>query len=96
MTDQFPTYEQQVEKFHKAFTPEEAAIVRVDEGIMEIRVLFDGYDEQEEQKKFVDPEAGYASENQFEVAYHILMEYWDSLPDEEKESINTRLAAVEV
>ena len=42
----------------------------------------------------VDPESGYKSENQYEVAYKILMEYWDSLPDDEKESINRRLEAV--
>ena len=42
----------------------------------------------------VDPETGYKSENQYEVAYKILMEYWDSLPDDEKESINRRLEAV--
>ena len=46
-------------------------------------------------KAFVsDPETGYKSENKYEVAYHILMEYWDSLPDDEKESINRRLEAV--
>ena len=42
----------------------------------------------------VDPEAGYKSENKYEVAYKILMEYWDVLPEEEKESINKRLNAV--
>ena len=44
----------------------------------------------------VDPETGYKSENQYEVAYQILMEYWDSLPDDHKESINKRLEAIEV
>lgn len=42
----------------------------------------------------VDPESGYKSENKYEVAYKILMEYWDVLPEEEKESINKRLNAV--
>ena len=42
----------------------------------------------------VDPESEYKSENKYEVAYKILMEYWDVLPDEEKESINKRLNAV--
>ena len=42
----------------------------------------------------VDPESGYKSENKNEVAYKILMEYWDVLPEEEKESINQRLNAV--
>jgi hypothetical protein len=27
----------------------------------------------------------------YKEAYNILMEYWDSLPDEEKESIDRRL-----
>ena len=44
----------------------------------------------------VDPETGNKSENQYEVAYQILMEYWDSLPDDHKESINKRLEAVGV
>ncbi len=48
-------------------------------------------------KAFVsDPETGYKSENKYEVAYHILMEYWDSLPDDHKESIHKRLEAIEV
>ena len=44
----------------------------------------------------VDLETGYKSENKHEVAYHILMEYWDSLPDDHKESIHKRLEAVGV
>ena len=44
----------------------------------------------------VDPETGYKSENKHEVAYHILMEYWDSLPDDHKESIHKRLEAIGV
>ena len=48
-------------------------------------------------KAFVsDPETGYKSENKYEVAYQILMEYWDSLPDDHKESIHKRLEAIEV
>ena len=27
----------------------------------------------------------------YKKAYHLLMEYWDSLPDEEKEDINNKL-----
>jgi len=27
----------------------------------------------------------------YKKAYYILMDYWDSLPDEEKEDIDTRL-----
>ena len=44
----------------------------------------------------VDPESGYKSENKFEVAYQILMEYWDSLPDDHKDSIHKRLEAIQV
>ncbi len=44
----------------------------------------------------VDPETGYKSENKYEVAYQILMEYWDSLPDDHKESIHKRLEAIQV
>ena len=44
----------------------------------------------------VDLETGYKSENKHEVAYHILMEYWDSLPDDHKESIHKRLEAIGV
>ena len=42
----------------------------------------------------VDPDAGYKSENEYEVGYNILMEYFDNLPDEDKESIHKRLQAV--
>ena len=44
----------------------------------------------------VDPETGFKSENKYEVAYNILNEYWDVLPDEEKESIHKRLEAIGV
>ena len=48
-------------------------------------------------KAFVsDPETGYKSENKYEVAYHILMEYWDSLPDDEKPKIHERLETIGV
>ena len=42
----------------------------------------------------VDPESGFKSENPYEAAYHIFMEYWDSLPDEEKPKIHKRLEAI--
>ncbi len=42
----------------------------------------------------VDSDAGYKSENQYEVGYNILMEYFDYLPDDDKESIHKRLQAV--
>ena len=44
----------------------------------------------------VDTESGFKSENKYEVAYNILNEYWDVLPDEEKESIHKRLEAIGV
>ena len=47
-------------------------------------------------KWFIDKEEGYKSENKYDVAYSILMEYWDSLPDEEKPKIHARLEAIGV
>ena len=44
----------------------------------------------------VDTESGFKSDNKYEVAYNILNEYWDVLPDEEKESIHKRLEAIGV
>ena len=44
----------------------------------------------------VDPETGFKSENPYEAAYHVFMEYWDSLPDEEKPKIHKRLEALGV
>ena len=49
-----------------------------------------------EKEYVVDPETGFKSENKYEVAYNILNEYWDHLPEEEKESIHQRLEAVGV
>ncbi len=42
----------------------------------------------------VDPQTGYKSENKYEVAYSILMENWEYLPDDAKEDINKRLEAI--
>jgi hypothetical protein len=44
----------------------------------------------------VDPETGFKSENPYEAAYHVFMEYWDSLPDDEKPKIHKRLEAIGV
>ena len=49
-----------------------------------------------EKEYVVDPETGFKSENKYEVAYNILNEYWDHLPEDEKESIHKRLQAIEV
>ena len=42
----------------------------------------------------IDPVSGTKSENKFEVAYSILMEHWEHLPDDAKEDINKRLEAI--
>lgn len=39
----------------------------------------------------VDRKAGVKSTNPYEVAYNILAEYWDHLPEDEKDEINARL-----
>ena len=39
----------------------------------------------------VDPNTGYKSENKYEVAYNILMDYFDHIPEEDKPEINARL-----
>ena len=44
----------------------------------------------------VDDESGFKSDNKYEVAYNILNEYWDHLPEDEKESIHKRLEKVGV
>ena len=43
----------------------------------------------------VDPQSGYKSENKHEVAYQILMDYFDELPEETKVEAHKRLEAVE-
>ena len=43
----------------------------------------------------VDSETGYKSENKFEVAYQILMDYYNDLPEDKREELNKRLEAVE-
>ena len=42
----------------------------------------------------IDPVSGTKSETKFEVAYSILMEHWEHLPDDAKEDINKRLEAI--
>jgi len=44
----------------------------------------------------VDPETGYKSENKHEVAYQILMDYFDELPEETRVEAHKRLEAVEL
>ena len=43
----------------------------------------------------VDPQTGYKSENKHEVAYNILMDYFDELPEETRAEAHKRLEAVE-
>ena len=45
--------------------------------------------------EYVDPGEGYSSENKFEVAYQILMDYFDELPEETRAEAHKRLEAVE-
>jgi hypothetical protein len=42
----------------------------------------------------VDPETGYKSENKHEVAYNILMDYFDELPEDTRAEAHKRLEAV--
>ena len=44
----------------------------------------------------VDPDTGYKSENKHEVAYQILMDYFDELPEETRAEAHKRLEAVEL
>ena len=44
----------------------------------------------------VDPETGYRSENKFEVAYQILMDYFNELPEESRTELDKRLQAIGV
>ena len=44
----------------------------------------------------VDPETGYKSENKFEVAYQILMDYFNELPEESRTELDKRLQAIDV
>ena len=44
----------------------------------------------------VDPDTGYKSENAHEVAYQILMDYFDELPEETRVEAHKRLQAIDV
>ena len=44
----------------------------------------------------VDRKAGVKSTNPYEIAYNVLAEYWEYLPEDEKEEINERLEKVGV
>jgi hypothetical protein len=49
-----------------------------------------------EQKVYVDPEEGYESTNKWEVAYQILMDYFEDLPEETRQEVDERLRAVDL
>jgi hypothetical protein len=49
-----------------------------------------------EQKVYVDPGEGYSSENKWEVAYQILMDYFEDLPEETQQEVDKRLKAVDL
>ena len=50
-----------------------------------------------EQKVYVDPgDGGYVSENRWEVAYQILMDYFEDLPEETRLEVDERLKAVDL
>ena len=44
----------------------------------------------------VDPDTGYKSENKHEVAYQILMDYFNELPEESRTELDKRLQAIDV
>jgi len=47
-------------------------------------------------KVYVDPDEGYESTNQYEVAYQIMMDYFDQLADETKLELDERLKAIDL
>ena len=49
-----------------------------------------------EQKVYVDPEEGYELTNKWEVAYQILMDYFEDLPEETRLEVDERLRAVDL
>tara|TARA_E500000318_G_scaffold53304_1_gene49627 strand:- start:3799 stop:3963 length:165 start_codon:yes stop_codon:yes gene_type:complete len=49
---------------------------------------------EQEPRTYVDPDEGYESTNQYEVAYQILMDYFEDLPEETRHEVDERLKAV--
>ena len=47
-------------------------------------------------KEYVDPAEGYSSENKWQVAYQILMDYFEDLPEETRQEVDERLKAVDL
>ena len=46
--------------------------------------------------EYVDPGEGYASENKWKVAYQILMDYFEDLPEQTQQEADERLKAVDL
>jgi len=49
-----------------------------------------------EHEEYVDPGEGYTSENKWEVAYQILMDYFEDLPEQTQQEADERLKAVDL
>ena len=49
-----------------------------------------------EPRIYVDPDEGYESTNQYEVAYQILMDYFEDLPEETRQEVDERLKAIDL
>ena len=47
-------------------------------------------------KEYVDPAEGYSSENKWQVAYQILMDYFEDLPEETRLEVDERLKAIDL
>jgi len=46
--------------------------------------------------EYVDPGEGYSSENKWKVAYQILMDYFEDLPEQTQQEVDERLKAVDL
>ena len=50
----------------------------------------------EHEEEYVDPGEGYSSENKWKVAYQILMDYFEDLPEQTQQEADKRLKAVDL
>jgi len=50
----------------------------------------------EYEEEYVDPGEGYSSENKWKVAYQILMDYFEDLPEQTQQEADERLKAVDL
>ena len=51
---------------------------------------------EQEPRIYVDPDEGYESTNKWEVAYQILMDYFEDLPEETRLEVDERLKAIDL